>query len=122
LRQVLAASGCFGPWLRRLGWELARDLRETNVGNKEGTAMKPVKTTAACLVLLSVSASTQVQSGEARLQECRKLDERINHYTSLRRKGGAAGAMESWKKQLRKHEARFRALDCSDYRRELRRI
>lgn len=82
--------------------------------------MKLWKTTAALALLLALPAHTQAQSDEARLKECRKLNERIEHYTSLRRRGGSASRMEGWKKQLRKHEARFRDIDCSDFRRELR--
>ncbi|MCB1843286.1 MAG: hypothetical protein KDI09_10020 [Halioglobus sp.] len=76
--------------------------------------------TAALALLLALPTGAQAQDDEARLKECRKLHERIKHYTGLRRKGGSAARMESWKKQLRKHEARFRELDCSDFRRELR--
>ena len=35
-------------------------------------------------------------------------------------KGGSASQMQRWKEQLRAAEGKFRELDCSDYRRELR--
>jgi len=78
------------------------------------------RVTAAVLALSALTA-VPADAGEASLEECRALKDRIDRYTSLRRMGGSASQMNGWKKQLRKYEARFRDLDCSEFRRELRR-
>lgn len=76
---------------------------------------------AVTVIALSALTSAPAGAGEGTLEECRALKDRIDRYTSLRRMGGSASQMNGWKKQLRKYDARFRELDCSEFRRELRR-
>jgi len=63
-------------------------------------------------------AKSQDASPDALLEQCRALNETIEHYTTLRRKGGSASRMEGWKERLREAEAEFREKDCREYRRE----
>ncbi|MDZ7784230.1 MAG: hypothetical protein U5K56_15265 [Halioglobus sp.] len=84
---------------------------------------KQNRLTTVTVTLLALSALTTAPAvaGEASLEECRALKERIDHYTSLRRMGGSASQMNEWKKQRRRAEKQFRDKGCNDYRRELRR-
>lgn len=71
--------------------------------------------------LMLVLASPQAASSRAAtLEECQSMKDRVDHYTVLRRKGGSAGKMEGWKKQLRKAEAKFREEGCHRYLRKLK--
>ena len=75
----------------------------------------------ALFTLLLASVVVQpVAAQEASLEQCQALNDRIERYTALRRKGGSASKMEGWKKQLRKAEEKFREKGCRAYRRELR--
>ncbi len=46
------------------------------------------------------------------LEACKRLQSEIERYDDLRRKGGSASQMESWKKSRAKLEDKFRAGDC----------
>ena len=65
---------------------------------------------AVCVLLLWLAppAHAQVLSQP----ECQQLQDRIEKYTSLRRSGGSARQMESWKRSRKYYEDRFRKGDC----------
>ena len=71
-------------------------------------------------LLLTHAASPPATAQTASLEKCRSLQERIERYTRLRRKGGSASQMDSWKRQLRKSEEQFREYGCREFGRELR--
>lgn len=88
--------------------------------SQSGMRSRLTRVTAAVLALSALTAAP-AGAGEASLEECRALKDRIDRYTSLRRMGGSASQMNGWKKQRRRAEKQFRDKDCNDYRRELRR-
>lgn len=77
---------------------------------------------ASCMVAFLVSAGvlllavgspvSAAQSRDERLQECRVLYARIDHFTQLRRAGGSAQRMATWKSSLRRVEKDFRERRC----------
>ncbi len=71
------------------------------------------------LLLAPVMAPPAVAQ-DASLEQCQALKDRIERYTALRRKGGSTSKMESWRKQLRRAEEKFREQRCRAHRRELR--
>lgn len=56
----------------------------------------------------------------ATLAKCQTLKDRVERYTSQRRKGGTAIQMQRWKDQMRTAESQFKQLECQDHRRRLR--
>ncbi|GAB5451472.1 MAG: hypothetical protein Hals2KO_18000 [Halioglobus sp.] len=79
--------------------------------------MMKQETIVAVAVTLTLSAPAFAQVGS--LQTCRALDDKIERYQDLRRKGGKASQMDKWKRQLRASESRFRELECDDHGDEL---
>jgi len=82
------------------------------------------------LILLTVSASFAVDgfaagSGAANnskaFQRCVYLDDKIEHYTQLRRKGGSNAQMASWRKSRSRYEDEFRSARCRQFSHFLRR-
>lgn len=71
-------------------------------------------------LLLAPAAVPPTAAQDASLEQCQSLNDRIERYTALRRKGGSASKMEGWKKQLRRAEEKFREKGCRAYRRELK--
>jgi hypothetical protein len=49
------------------------------------------------------------------LERCRYLSAKIEHYTRLRRAGGSANRMESWRRSRARYEAEYRELRCYKY-------
>ncbi len=46
------------------------------------------------------------------LDDCRKIQQKIEHYTELRRGGGSIAQMESWKRKRQEYKDRFRQGNC----------
>ena len=83
--------------------------------------MRVCRVSAAAAVLALALINTPAAIGQAAsLEKCQSLKDRVDRYTVLRRKGGSAGKMEGWKKQLRKAEAKFREEGCHQYLRRLK--
>ena len=66
----------------------------------------------AVFVVLFSPSEVAADSREQRLQECRVLYARIDRFTQLRRAGGSAQRMATWKASLREVEREFRELRC----------
>jgi hypothetical protein len=49
---------------------------------------------------------------EASPEQCRRLEERIEHYTELRRGGGSGSKMAAWKRARSEAEAAYRGYNC----------
>lgn len=45
-------------------------------------------------------------------EQCRRLEERIEKYTELRRSGGTAAQMASWRRSRSEAEAAYRNYNC----------
>jgi hypothetical protein len=74
------------------------------------------------LLLLSLLLAFDLQAApppDKTLERCRYLSAKIEHYTRLRRAGGNANRMESWRKSRARYEAEFRDLRCYKYRARL---
>ena len=63
------------------------------------------------LLLLPLRADAQ----ELSLAKCQGLKDKIEKYSKLRRGGGSASQMESWKKSRRIYEDKYRDGDCHKY-------
>jgi len=79
--------------------------------------MKPTKL---YLLFLVAFFASMANSQDISLDRCKYLQERIEYYTQLRKQGGSASQMESWKKSRRKYEDEFREGDCYKYAISLR--
>lgn len=55
------------------------------------------------------------------LKRCVYLDDKIEHYTALRRKGGSNTQMASWRKSRTRYEEEFRSARCRQFSHSLRR-
>jgi hypothetical protein len=75
---------------------------------------------AVAVLLLTWVLATPVAAEPANIAKCQSIKDRIERYTSLRRKGGSASQMQAWKEQLRASDEQFRRLECKDHRRKLK--
>jgi hypothetical protein len=82
--------------------------------------MNKIATGAAAILLLAIGIPPAANSQTASLEKCQALKDRIENYTRLRRAGGSAHQMETWKEQLRRCEDRFHEYGCRKYRRKLK--
>lgn len=78
------------------------------------------RTAALLLALLITTPAAAKPEQTPALAKCQATKDRIERYTSQRRKGGSASQMQQWKEQLRASEEQFRRLECKDYRRKLK--
>ncbi len=46
------------------------------------------------------------------VKQCQSLSKKIESYTKLRKRGGSAKQMESWRKSRKKYKNRFREGQC----------
>lgn len=53
-----------------------------------------------------------VYAREGSPEQCRRLEERIARYTELRRSGGTAARMASWRRSRSEAEAAYRDYNC----------
>ncbi len=75
---------------------------------------------AVTVLLLALFFATPVAAKTTTQTKCQTINDRIERYTGLRRKGGSASQMQHWKEQLRASEEQFYRMDCKDRRRKLR--
>lgn len=68
------------------------------------------------LVILSTDAVAQ----DVSLQQCKSWYNKIEHITDLRRAGGSAKRMDSWKRQRRAYEDKFKEANCRRYGKKVR--
>jgi len=66
------------------------------------------------------SSSVLAQTPEVSLKSCQYWKDKSEYYLDLRRSGGSAKQMESWKKSRRKNKQAFHDNRCSDWRGELK--
>jgi hypothetical protein len=82
--------------------------------------MQQFPTRAVTALLLALLITSPVAAQTAKLAKCQTVNDRIERYTGLRRKGGSTSQMQQWKEQLRANEDQFYRMDCKNYRRKLR--
>ena len=76
---------------------------------------------AALLVaFLVLPYSSGLLAQEISLGTCQQLTNQVEKYTKLRRSGGSAAQMESWKKSRQRYEEQFRRSDCYKYGAQLK--
>ena len=68
----------------------------------------PTPLSLAVALLFSGGAAARDGSPE----QCRRLEERIDRYTELRRAGGSAAQMASWKRSRSEAKAAYREYNC----------
>ena len=61
-------------------------------------------------------------AGDGSPEQCRRLEERIERYTELRRSGGTAAQMTSWRRSRSEAEAAYRNYNCHRQGRKMIRI
>ncbi len=66
-------------------------------------------------ILLSATVILPVLAQSLTLGDCSRLREKIDSYDDLRRKGGSASQMASWKKSRAALQERFRNGDCRQH-------
>lgn len=81
--------------------------------------MQHTHTRAVAILLLALMTAAPTLAETATIAKCQTLKDRIERYTSMRRKGGSASQMQQWKEQIRASEQQFRRLECKDHRRKL---
>ena len=69
------------------------------------------------IALISLSAGTSAQ--EVPLDKCRRWQDRIDHYSLLRKRGGRAKQMENWRQSRATYEEKFRDNKCHRYGKQL---
>ncbi len=75
------------------------------------------------LPIVVALVSLQVaHGGDASPEQCRRLKERIEKYTELRRGGGSGSQMAAWKRARREAEATYRDYNCHTQGRGMIRI
>lgn len=82
--------------------------------------MQHTEKRAVAVLLLTLMIATPAAAETANVAKCQAIKDRIERYTSLRRKGGSASQMQAWKEQLRSSDEQFRRLECRDHRRKLK--
>jgi hypothetical protein len=75
-----------------------------------------------CILVLALwfHCPAGVQAQSLSLERCKGIREKIERYDVLRRKGGSAAQMDSWRKSRAKLEERFRQGNCRKYGRSVR--
>lgn len=82
--------------------------------------MQQTHTRAVAILLLALMTAGPAHAETATIAKCQTLKDRIERYTSMRRKGGSASQMQQWKEQIRASEQQFRRFECKDHRRKLK--
>ena len=84
--------------------------------------MKPPYWILALLLTSSflTSSSALAQTPDISLKSCQYWKDKSEYYLELRRSGGSAKKMDSWKKSRRKYNQAFRDNRCSDWRGKLK--
>ena len=66
------------------------------------------------------TASTQTQAEDLSLERCQDLQNRIEEYDRLRKKGGKARQMEQWKQEREKLKDEFRDGNCRQWGKQIK--
>lgn len=72
------------------------------------------------VLVLLVTGADSVNADDLSLDACRNIQEQIEYYDKLRKKGGSAQQMESWKQTREQYKAQFREGDCKRWKKQLR--
>ncbi len=72
------------------------------------------------LAMLLVSNQIDAHARERSRDDCSKIQQKIEHYTELRRGGGSVAQMENWKRKRQEYKDRFRRGNCKRYGRVAR--
>ena len=73
-----------------------------------------------CAVLLAATLPfSSVQAQEMTLQSCQYLQDEIDRYTKLRKRGGSSQEMEYWRQQRNVLKDKFAKHKCSVWGRKL---
>ncbi|MFT4612899.1 MAG: hypothetical protein ACI9NT_000032 [Bacteroidia bacterium] len=75
----------------------------------------PMKRRVLLLVVFALPLSRVSVAQELSQSDCQQLRDTIERYTKLRRGGGSARQMESWKKSRKRYEDRFSKGNCYKY-------
>lgn len=78
--------------------------------------------TAKCILHALLVALVFIQLANASpgtLASCQQLQERIDHYSKLKRVGGSAKQMARWHSIRNKYKQRFRDKQCNKYRSQI---
>ena len=67
------------------------------------------------IVLICVHCSGIAFAQTMPIEECKRIQERIEHYNDLRRKGGSSSQMDSWRASRKKWEDKFREGECKKH-------
>ena len=67
------------------------------------------------LVMLLLFHHIEGHAREQSRDDCSKIQQKIDHYTELRRGGGSVAQMESWKRKRQEYKDRFRRGNCKRY-------
>lgn len=73
-----------------------------------------------CGFFLLLTCITPTQAQDASLGQCQQWHSQIEYYTDLRRAGGRAQQMESWKQLRTDYEDKFKEARCKKYGKEAR--
>jgi hypothetical protein len=74
------------------------------------------------IVSVALLCTAGADAGEGSPEQCRRLEERIERYTELRRSGGTAAQMASWRRSRSEAEAAYRTYNCHRQGRKMIRI
>lgn len=74
-----------------------------------------MKKTALYLIAMAVTYTPMAGSQDIPLERCQYLQEKIDYYSKLRKKGGSASQMEAYRKARGKYAEEFREGDCHKY-------
>lgn len=64
--------------------------------------------------------SVQVTAQDASLPQCQGWQNKIDYYSNLRKKGGRAQQMESWKQARAVYEDKFQTNKCRKYGKKIK--
>ncbi|QKQ27810.1 hypothetical protein [Candidatus Reidiella endopervernicosa] len=72
------------------------------------------------LATILINPHNVVAASKGSLAQCQSVQDQINYYTNLRRAGGSARTMESWKRSRQKQKDRFTKHNCKQWRNKLK--
>ncbi len=66
-----------------------------------------------CLMLALLLCHQPANATSLSVKQCHSLSKKIERYATLRKRGGSAKQMESWRKSQKKYKIRFREGQCN---------
>jgi len=66
-----------------------------------------------CVLPSNLSQASTKQSDIQNIEKCKKINEKIEHYTNLRRAGGTAKQMNGWLKKRNQYREKYSNHKCS---------